>query len=387
MQRTKWIAAGVMVTVLLLAAIFRKHDNAAAPSFQGPNKLVSDSGIIHLEGESAPYSGPVEELYPNGNKKYSLEIIDGVKHGRAIQWYENGKKKTEVTLKDGQPIGTLRGWHENGNKSYEMPLVESVSEGTVTEYYLNGKLRSKTPHVNGKKHGKEIGFDQDGNKLSETTWVKDKMEGEFVKFYPNGEKRSITTYVKGVRDGPEIGYFLDGKKSWASKWKGEIPVGTHMEWHEAEKGNPRLSRQQSFSNGQLVQLLEWYSNGQQSMEAEYANGRLINQVRWDKEGKELLRMGTETPSESAIVLENTNPSKTNPNAIGRRTLWSKNRLSAIYENKDIDTILKVFGEPDQKLGDTWVYNKMKVFDPAIGRSYSTVQFLIKEEKVLLVEAR
>ena len=389
MQRTKWIATGVMAAVLLLAAISRSYEKPAAPSFHGPTRLVSNSGIILLEGESSPYSGPVEELYPNGNIKYSLEIVNGVKQGKATQWYINGKKKTEIILKDGRPIGTMKGWHENGKKSYEMPLVKGVAEGIVTEYDLNGKLRSKTPHVNGKKHGKEIGFDQDKNKLWETTWVKDKMEGEYIKFYPTTEiKRSVTTYVNGVREGPQTGYFADGKKkSWMANWKGETPVGTHLEWHETKEGDPRLSRQQSFSNGQLVKLLEWYSNGQQSVEAEYANGRLINQVRWDKEGKELMRMGINTPSNSTKVPESVIPSKTNPNAVGRRTFWSKKRLSAIYENKEITTVLKVFGEPDQKLGDTWIYNKMKVFDLATGQNYSTVQFLTKKEKVLLVEIR
>tara|TARA_Y100000588_G_scaffold327630_1_gene362756 strand:+ start:546 stop:1709 length:1164 start_codon:yes stop_codon:yes gene_type:complete len=387
MQRTKWIAAGVMATVLLLAAISRTYEKPAAPSFQGPNQLVANSGKIHLEGESSPYSGPVEELYPNGNKKYSLYIVDGVKQGQAIQWYMNGKKKTEVTLKNGQPTGTMLGWHENGKKSYEIPLAKGFAEGIVTEYDLNGKLRRKITHVNGKKHGKEIGFDLSGKKLWEATWVEDKIEGEYVKFYPSGEKKSITTYVKGIRDGQETGYFSDGKKSWMANWKGETPVGTHMEWHETKEGSPKPSRQQFFSNGQLVQLFEWYSNGQQSLEAEYTNGRLVKQFRWSREGKELMRMGIETPSQTSIDTENPKPTTINPDAVGRRKVWSKRTLNAYYRDKDVQTILIVFGEPDQKLGDTWIYNKMKVFDPATGQHFSTIQFLIKEDKVLLAEVR
>jgi len=387
MQRTKWIAAGVAGVVLLLILISGKRQETSPPSFQGPNRLVYDSGMICLEGESTPYGGPVEKLYPNGKKKYSLEIVDGVKQGRAIQWYQNGKKKAEVTLKDGQPIGTMLGWHENGKKSYEMPLVKGVAEGIVTEYGLNGKPRSETHYVKGKKHGKEIGFDQSNNKLWETTWVQDKIEGEYVKFYPSGQKRSITTYANGLRDGLETGFFKNGGKSWIAKWRNEKPVGTHMEWHQTKEGKPRLSRQQSFSEAQLVLLLEWHKNGQQSMEAEYSNGRLLKQIRWNTEGKELLRMGIETPSQAAKAPENSKPTITNPDAVGRKRYWRKNDLIAVYRDKDIKTILIVFGEPDQKLGDTWVYNKMNIFDPALGRRYSTAQFLIKENKVLIVEVR
>ena len=137
----------------------------------------------------------------------------------------------------------------------------------------------------------------------------------------------------------------------------------------------------------LTCFLEWYNNGQQLMEAEYTNGRLVKQIRWNAEGKELLRMGIETPSQAAKGPENPKPTITNPDAVGRKKFWPKNTLSALYRDKDTRTILIVFGEPDQKLGDTWIYNKLKIFDPATGRRYSTAQFLIKEGKVLAVEAR
>ena len=67
------------------------------------------------------------------------------------------------------------------------------------------------------------------------------MEGEYVKFYHTTEiKRIVTTYVNGVREGPQTGYFTDGeKKSWMANWKGETPVGTHLEWHETREGAAR----------------------------------------------------------------------------------------------------------------------------------------------------
>ena len=169
------------------------------------------------------------------------------------------------------------------------------------------------------------------SKLWEATWKNDKLDGEYVKFYPTGEKRSITMYLNGIRDGLDIGLFRSGKKSWSAKWKGEIPLGIHKEWHEPKGGKPRLKRQQTFSDGRLALLSEQHANGQQSMEAEYdAKGRLIKQLRWDKEGKEVFSWNINIPKQTTKQPDKPYASigKPNPNAIGRLNPWSKNRLNA-----------------------------------------------------------
>ena len=45
-----------------------------------------------------------------------------------------------------------------------------------------------------------------------------------------------------------------------------------------------------------------------------------------------------------------------------------------------------FGVPDAKRGDTWVYNKMIIFDCKTRRRLNTVNFLIQDGLVVLVQS-
>ncbi len=390
MDRRKWIIIGSVTTALILALIWFYNDETPAPGLGDSGLIISDSGKLSLAGDSTSYSGPMEKKHPNGQKSYTLEIVDGVKQGLATEWYDNGKKRTEVTLKDGQPVGVMNGWHENGKQAYKMPLVDGEAEGIVTEYYPSGKRRNLTQYVRGKRQGAETGYDDDteNSKLWEATWKNDKLEGEYMKFYPSGEKRSVTIYANGIRDGLATGFFKDGEKSWIAKWKGDRPLGTHKEWHKTTEGKPKLKLQQTFNEGRLALLSEWHDNEQQSMEAEYANGKLIKQIRWDKEGKEVFSWNINIPQPTVKPTDKPEASigKPNPNAIGRLQPWSKNRLNAIYTGKETKVIVAVFGAPDQKLGDTWVYRNLVIFDPNTRRRLSVAHFLIKDGTVLSVEA-
>jgi antitoxin component YwqK of YwqJK toxin-antitoxin module len=390
MDPKKWIIIGSAAIALVLVLIWFKIEKTPVPSLGDSDLIISDSGILCSVSDSTPYSGPLGEQHHNGQKSYALEIVDGVKQGLAIEWYDNGKKRTEVTLKDGQPIGVMNGWYKNGKQSYKMPLVNGEAEGVVAEYYPSGKRSNLTQYVRGKRHGGETGYSDDKNntKLWEVTWKNDKLDGEYVKFYPTGEKRSVTIYLNGIRDGLDTGFFKDGEKSWSAKWKGDRPIGTHREWYETKGGKPKPKRQQEFSEGRLALLSEWYDNGLQSMEAEYAHGKLVRQTRWNNEGKEVFSWNINIPQQIPNSEENpeTALGKPNPNAIGRRQTWNKNRLKAIYTGKESKTIVAVFGAPDQKLGDTWVYRNLVIFDPNTRRRLSVAQFLIKDGKVLSVEA-
>ena len=390
MDRRKWIIIGSVTTALILALIWFYNDETPAPGLGDSGLIISDSGKLSLVGDSTSYSGPMEKKHPNGQKSYTLEIVDGVKQGLATEWYDNGKKKTEVTLKNGQPVGVMNGWHKNGKQAFKMPLVDGEAEGIVTEYYPSGKRRTLTQYIRGKRQGGETGYDDDteNSKLWEATWKNDKLEGEYVKFYPTGEKRSVTIYLDGIRNGLDTGFFKDGEKSWIAKWKGDRPLGTHKEWHKTTGGTPKLKLQQTFNEGHLALLSEWHDNGQQSMEAEYANGRLIKQIRWDKEGKEVFswNINITQPIPKPTDEPEASLGKPNPNAIGRRQPWSKNRLNAIYTGKETKVIVAVFGAPDQKIGDTWIYRNLVIFDPNTRRRLSVAQFLIKDGTVLSVEA-
>ena len=48
------------------------------------DQLLTESGrLFESVGDSAPYNGPVVDYHPNGNKSYSVTVVDGVAQGKA----------------------------------------------------------------------------------------------------------------------------------------------------------------------------------------------------------------------------------------------------------------------------------------------------------------
>ena len=385
MRGNHWIAAGTVAMVLIGALLWMDRPQAEPPSFRNSDQLLTESGRLFAVGDSAPYSGPVMDYHPNGNKAYSVTVVDGVAQGLAREWHENGQKKTEATLQDGEAVGVLRGWYDNGQPRYDVPLQNGEAEGITTEYYPGGQRRNETMYARGQRHGTETGYSEAGLLEWKAEWRHDRLHGEYTEFYPNGQKRSATQYESGITEGPATGWFESGEKSWTAQWADDTPVGTHMEWYVSGQ----LMRQKQFSAGQLTVLHEWHRNGKAMVEAVYAKGLLVSQKRWDDNGTLLLTMGEANPPRSntpkPVVTENPDD-KPNPNAAGRRTAWVTTRLNAVYQGKSSATVKAAFGAPDQRLGDTWVYRGMMIIDLISRRRLSTAQFLIKDGKVLEVVA-
>ena len=67
-------------------------------------------------------------------------------------------------------------------------------------------------------------------------------------------------------------------------------------------------------------------------------------------------------------------------------VWNAAQLSTVYTGKPSTVVEAAFGLPDTKRGDTWVYNNMTIIDPTTRQRLTTANFLIRDGKVVLVEA-
>ncbi|MGY8939731.1 MAG: toxin-antitoxin system YwqK family antitoxin, partial [Flavobacteriales bacterium] len=76
---------------------------------------TEDVGIItHYKGK--PFTGICYGLYDNGNLEDEYEMLDGLKHGKAVLYYDNGQIKSESNWKDDKQEGLTKDFHENGEK-------------------------------------------------------------------------------------------------------------------------------------------------------------------------------------------------------------------------------------------------------------------------------
>ena len=124
------------------------------PSLEGPTERTASFGIpikpnrvVCLQWVIRALQRAVMDYHSNGNKAYSVTVVDGVAQGLATEWHENGQKKTEATLQDGEAVGVLRGWYDNGQPQYDVPLQNGEAEGITTEFYPGGQRRNETMYV------------------------------------------------------------------------------------------------------------------------------------------------------------------------------------------------------------------------------------------------
>ena len=79
--------------------------------------------------DSSPFTGLVNDAWPNGNKKYQCA-------------YTNGKGWRRTF------------WHENGQRQMSAQFTAGVQQGMGQEWWPNGNQRSITTYVDGNPMGK-----------------------------------------------------------------------------------------------------------------------------------------------------------------------------------------------------------------------------------------
>ena len=128
----------------------------------------------------------VEEFYPSGNLRSSIEYKGKVQDGFAVYYDESGVKTLEVTMKDGKKEGRLRTFFFNGNLQTE-------------EYYANDLL-----------NGMQTTYDKDGVKLTEIEFKDGVMNGSYHEWHERDILKCVGQYADGLWDGPWEYYDMRG---------------------------------------------------------------------------------------------------------------------------------------------------------------------------------
>lgn len=94
-------------------------------------------------------------------------ICDGeIASGIVRHELENGKV-LEMELKNGLPNGTSKLWYPNGNLETVSEMVDGVKHGKAVGYHENGELWFRVEYKNGQLSGEATLFDTNGNIVAE----------------------------------------------------------------------------------------------------------------------------------------------------------------------------------------------------------------------------
>jgi len=163
----KAVQQTVAMSEIKIPSIERSRDDAGF-------KVMN--GILFLDEH--PYSGIVNEFYPNGNLKSKSENYQGKRHGYYFGWYPSGNRwferfytsgiKTGVHLgwfenkqqlfqyqfnNNGMYNGAVKDWHKNGVLAKHFNFKEGKEAGSQRMWEVDGKIRANFYTVNGERHG------------------------------------------------------------------------------------------------------------------------------------------------------------------------------------------------------------------------------------------
>ena len=75
--------------------------------------------LRYAPNETAPYTGWVKDMYPDGQVAKLFHFEDGKMDGAQAEWYEDGQKSYEVHFKEDKQDGRVTTWWGNGQKMLE----------------------------------------------------------------------------------------------------------------------------------------------------------------------------------------------------------------------------------------------------------------------------
>jgi antitoxin component YwqK of YwqJK toxin-antitoxin module len=116
--------------------------------------IQKDDGKFY-DNHNRLYTGTYIEYYPSGGKRIEINLLDGLKHGTTLLYFES------------QNIQEIRSYHHN-----EM-------DGTWTTRNDKGIQIAEANYRNGIKHGKWCIWDDNGTKRYEMEYHEGKKSGKW----------------------------------------------------------------------------------------------------------------------------------------------------------------------------------------------------------------
>lgn len=117
-------------------------------------------------------NGRLNGYYPGGALYSVTEMVHGLSHGHAAQFYESGEKFGEYRYYQDNLIGTHKKYWENGVVAAEWSTNEYGENEKLKQYHSNGKLWTVWEYENALLWNVEANYDNQGNPHNMGTFSK-----------------------------------------------------------------------------------------------------------------------------------------------------------------------------------------------------------------------
>lgn len=227
------------------------------------------------------------EFDPTGKKLEEGQYVNGAQSGTWTAYFPNGHKKTVINLSRGDLNGEMLGFYEDGNLELDHEYQFGLFDGDSKYFHENGELAVLTPHAAGEEHGRKEFFDtsgklelvrfyehgrlmgysyQDENSTELSMIPLSNETGVIRAYFDNGKVSREMEYVKGNVVGPYKSFYYSGKPKFEAIYKAGEYHGKVKEFYsngelKSEKtyhfGNLHGPSRQYFENGQLKEEINY----------------------------------------------------------------------------------------------------------------------------------
>ncbi len=154
----------VLTILSLLPIIFSCGDDIPK------SDLVVKDNLIYKKGSDTPFTG--REKARVEDKIIEYDIINGIKHGDFMLYYENGTLQIKGKIDSNKNVDKWQYFYPDGSLESEGYFLDDQPEGRWVWYFPNGQLKEEGSYHKGKRVGWWKQFDESGNLIFEDEFEK-----------------------------------------------------------------------------------------------------------------------------------------------------------------------------------------------------------------------
>jgi|GEM_PF-221376 len=189
-KRPWFIGLAVLALLFIVGSLVRHGDKFQEKMVEAMRSdLVFENGVLKLPGEKLPFTGYMNEGYPNGKLKSRTAVLYGVLEGESDGWYTNGQMQVREFFKAGLSEGVRTTWHENGKQATEATIVGGKLNGPYRKWHDNGQLSEQMEMKNGEADGVAISYYPSGYLKARARLIRGKVLEQ--KFWKDGEQKEL----------------------------------------------------------------------------------------------------------------------------------------------------------------------------------------------------
>ena len=170
--------------------------------------------------------GIKKEYFPNGKVKSETTYKDGKPNGPSTTYFENGKKDSEIAYENGVPVGRGIFYFADGNLREEVAYLDGLNDVRIRDYYLNKNLYLASHKQNGRWVEATQEYAPNGLPLKE------------VFFDENGgikEEKVYDSDGNPLKDGILVQYYPNGQASMETPYRDGQANGIGKQYNEEGK--------------------------------------------------------------------------------------------------------------------------------------------------------